>query len=78
MKVPTIAFAVAIALGATTSTAVAETAGPFAPGKPAGVHQAQQNVGQLFWIIGAVGLIGFGVAIGMQTGGSTTSTATTP
>ena len=72
-----------LALGASTSTAIAETAGPLSPGKPAGVHQAQQDVDQLFWIVGAVGLIGFGVAIGIQTDGnsptaSTTGTAATP
>jgi hypothetical protein len=78
MKVLIIPFALAVALGVTTSTGFAETPGPLPPGKPAGVHQAQQDVGQLFWILGAVGLIGFGVAIGLQTDGATTSTAATP
>ena len=83
MNVPNTAFAVAMALGVTTATAVAEMPGPLPPGRPAGVHQAQQDVDQLFWIVGAVGVIGFGFAIGIQTDGnsptvSTTSTAATP
>jgi hypothetical protein len=77
MKVPILAFVVAIALGAINSTATAETGGPLPPGKPAGVHQAQQDVDKLFWIVGAVGLIGFGIAIGMPTNGNTPTVSTT-
>jgi hypothetical protein len=86
MNAPFIPFTVAMALGVTTSTAFAETAGPLPPGKPAGsVHQAQQ-AGQLYVIVGAAALIGIGVALATSTNGnpptpttvSTTSTAATP
>jgi hypothetical protein len=85
MKVSIIAFAVAVIFGFTTSTAVAETPGPLPPGKPAGIHQAQQ-VGQLYVILGAASLIGIGVALATSTKGnpptpttvSTTSTSATP
>jgi len=84
MKAPVIAFALAMALGA--STAIAETPGPLAPGKPAGVQQAQQDVGQAYWILGVAGLVGIGVALATSTNGhsstpttvSTTSTAAAP
>jgi hypothetical protein len=86
MKVPIMALAIAMALGATALTAIAETAGPLPPGKPVGgVHQAQQ-VGQMYVIVGAAALIGIGVALATSTNGnsptpttvSTTSTAATP
>jgi hypothetical protein len=78
-------------LGAAASPASAETlgqfpAGPLPAGKPAGVQQAQQDVGQMYWILGVAGLVGIGVALATSTNGnsptpttvSTTSTAAMP
>jgi hypothetical protein len=83
MKVPILTVAIAITLGVTTSTALAETPGSLPSEKSAGLHQTRQDAGPLFWTFGAAGLIVFGIAIALPNNGnsptaSTPSTAATP
>jgi len=88
MKAPVIALVIVIGLahGTAASTAMAETPGPLASGKPAGVQQAQHLSSQIMWIVGAVGLLGIGIGLAASSNGnpptpttmSTTSTVNAP
>ena len=77
-----------VATSLVVSSAFAATATntsmPLAPGKPAGVKQAQER-GDAFWWIAGVGVVGLGIALvasgngnnGVTPGTSTTTTTTT-
>jgi hypothetical protein len=75
----------ALATALFASSAFAEnTAAPLAPGKPAGVKQAQQQDNTLILLVG-LGLIAGGIAIAASSGGdhhqgsvTTTTTSTSP
>ena len=75
-----------IAIGLTASPMA--WADPLAPGKPAGVQQAQQLTGKEWAILGTIGALGIGVLIATSGGRSSnpgnqavsvqTTSATTP
>ena len=76
---------IAVLLAMTISTsAFAQADSALAPGKPAGVHQAQMTMnGDLLLILGGVAVVGAVVAIAASNhhsssaGGGTTTTTTT-
>jgi len=55
---------------ATSAFAATDSMGPLAPGKPAGVHKAQDvDTAMLLWIAGG-GLVIGGIALAASSGGS--------
>jgi hypothetical protein len=72
---------VASSLIVSSAFAATDTAGPLAPGKPAGVKQAQDTDNTLLIVLG-LGVVAGGIALVASSGGNgsvtTTTTSTNP
>jgi predicted cobalt transporter CbtA len=76
--------AASLIVSSTFALAATNTSVPLAPGKPAGVKQAQMHDNAFWWIAG-VGVVGLGIALvasgngnnGVVPGTSPTTTTTT-
>ncbi len=77
-------LAAALTLALSATGALADNTVPLAPGKPAGLHQAQFEDSNGMLIVAGAALVGIGVALSVAGNGSapvattpTTSTSTT-
>lgn len=60
-------IAIALSSALLASTAVASETGPLAPGKPAGVKQAQMEMGTTGWVLVGIGVV-TAIAVGVASG----------
>jgi hypothetical protein len=67
-----------LTLALATPAAVASTAVPLAPGKPAGLRQAQLEDDNGIWIVAGAALVGIGIALAVADNNSSSPVATTP
>jgi hypothetical protein len=58
--------------------ALANSVVPLAPGKPAGLRQAQLEDDNGIWIVAGAALVGIGIALAVADNNSSSPTATAP
>ena len=70
-------LATVLALALSVPGALASNTVPLAPGKPAGLHQAQLDDSNAMLVVAGAALVGIGIALAV-TGDSSAPVATTP
>jgi hypothetical protein len=72
------ALTLTLTLGLAAPAALANSFVPLAPGKPAGLHQAQSEDDNRIWIVAGAALVGIGIALAVSDNNSSSPTATAP
>ena len=71
-------FAIALTLALSAPAALANTAAPLDPGKPAGVQRAQLEDGNGMLVVAGAALVGITIGLATASGDSSQPTATSP